>query len=492
MNRWTNSLTGPSGDWIIGSLDDCWDVDGSGQLNILKGKAIMAKLIVGIVCSLAIVVSAFGQQPPKKNALVEKIVREVSAKNIKASIEKLAGFGTRHTLSDTVSETRGIGAARRWLKSEFERYAQASNGRMSVEFFASMVPASQRIPTPTQVVDVVATLKPESGGASADRIIVISGHYDTRAGNPMDVKSDAPGANDDGSGTAIVLELARIMSRYSFDATIVFIAVAGEEQGLFGAAAWAEMAKKRNLRVEAVFNNDIVGSTVAGDGTKESRSVRLFSEAFSPLDTGSVFRQRISLGLENDGGSRSLARYIKEIGERYNPKFGVTLVYRLDRFLRGGDHRPFHERGFRAVRFSEVKENYDRQHQDIRVENGKEYGDLPKFVDYEYCTNVGRINAAAIATLARAPQPPENVGILTSQLGYDTVLRWAKNPESDIAGYLVRYRQTSSSVWEKSVFTADTTMTLKISKDDHLFGVQGVDKEGNAGLVITPRPVGRQ
>lgn len=451
----------------------------------------MRRVVFIIGCSLLLLAVGFGQQPPKKNALVEKIVREVSAKNIKATIGKLVSFGTRNTLSDTASETRGIGASRRWLKSEFERYAQASNGRMAVEFFETVAPVSQRIPSPTRVVNVVATLRPERAGPSADRIIVISGHYDTMPGSATDAQSDAPGANDDGSGTAIVLELARVMSKYSFDATIVFMAVAGEEQGLLGATAWAEMAKSRTLKIEAVFNNDIVGSTVAGDGTKENRYVRLFSEAFSPLDTGSVFRQRISLGLENDGGSRSLARYIKEIGERYNPQFGVTLVYRLDRFLRGGDHRPFHERGFRAVRFSEVKENYDHQHQNIRVENGKEYGDLPKFVDYEYCANVGRINAAAIATLARGPQPPENVGVLTSQPGYDTVLRWGKNPESDLAGYLVRYRQTSAPLWEKAVFTSDTTITLKVSKDDYLFGVQGVDKDGNAGLYTVPRPVRR-
>jgi hypothetical protein len=240
-----------------------------------------------------------------------------------------------------------------------------------------------------------------------------------------------------------------------------------------------------------MFNNDIVGSTEAGDGTKENRYVRLFSEAFTPLDTGASFRQTVMLGLENDGGSRTLARYIKEVGEEYTPSFGVDLVYRLDRFLRGGDHRPFHERGFRAVRFSEVKENYDHQHQDVRIENGKQYGDLPKFVDYDYCANVARINAAAIATLARAPQPAQKVAILTTQLGYDTVLRWAKNPEPDLAGYLVRYRQSHSPVWEKSVFTRDTTITLKASKDEYLFGVQAVDKEGNVGLVTIPRPAGR-
>jgi hypothetical protein len=457
----------------------------------IEGKGEMRKKILVLTGIVAMTVAVFGQEPPRKNQFVHKIVSEVSAKNIKTIIEKLVGFGTRNTLSDTVSGTRGIGAARRWIKSEFERYAQASNGRMSVEFFQTVAPVSQRIPSPTPIVDVVATLRPERPGPSADRVVVISGHYDSMARTAIDAESDAPGADDDGSGTAVVLELARVMSKYPFEATIVFLAVAGEEQGLLGATAWADMAKSRGMKIEAVFNNDIVGSTMAGDGTRENRYVRVFSEAFSPVDTGAVFRQRISLGLENDGASRSLARYIKETGERYNPKFGVALVYRLDRFLRGGDHRPFHERGFRAVRFSEVKENYDHQHQNIRIENGKEYGDLPKFVDYEYCANVGRINAAAIATLARAPQPPENVNVLTAQLGYETALRWSKNPESDLSGYLVRYRQTSSAVWEKSVFTADSTVTLKVSKNDYLFGVQAVDKEGNAGLYTSPRPARR-
>jgi Zn-dependent M28 family amino/carboxypeptidase len=450
----------------------------------------MKKTVCVLSCCLIMISTAFGQQAAKKNVFVEKIVKEISAKNIKATIERLSSFGTRHTLSDTLSDTRGIGAARRWIKSEFERIAQGSGGRMTVEFFETTVSPSQRVPNPTKVVDVVAKLKP-APGPSADRIIVVGGHYDSRATGALDAKSDAPGANDDGSGTALVLELARVLSKYTFDATITFIAFAGEEQGLYGAVAWSQMAKEQNLNVEAVFNNDIVGSTVAGDGSKEGRYVRLFSEAFTPLDTGSVLRQRNSLGLENDGGSRTLARYIKEVGERYNPKFGVQLVYRLDRFLRGGDHRPFHERGFRAVRFSEVKENYDHQHQDVRVENGKEYGDLPKYVDFDYCANVARINAAAISTLARAPQPPDKVAILTAQLGYDTVLRWAKNPEPDLAGYLVRYRESSAPLWEKSVFTKDTTITLKASKDEYLFGVQAIDKDGNAGLVTLPRPSGR-
>ena len=445
-----------------------------------------------IACCLAIARSAISQQPPQKNPYVEKIVKEISAKNIQTNIEKLVSFGTRHTLSDTLSDTRGIGAARRWIKSEFDRYAKSSNGRLVVEFHESTVPPSQRIPTPSKVVNVLATLKPAQEGLSAGRTIIVSGHYDSRAGSPMDVKSDAPGADDDASGVALVLELARVMSSYEFEARIIFAAFAGEEQGLLGATALAEWAKLQSVNVEAVFNNDMVGSTVDGNGTKENRSVRLFSEAFSPLDTGAVFRQRVSLGLENDGGSRTLARYIKELGEQYNPGFGIQLIYRLDRFLRGGDHRPFHERGFRAVRFCEVKENYDRQHQDVRKENDKEYGDLPKFVDYEYCAQVAKVNAAGIATLARAPQPPAKVEVLTSQLANDTGLRWQKNPEKDLAGYLVRYRATSSPVWENALFTSDTTLTIKMSKDDFLFGVQAVDREGNAGLVTLPRPSGRQ
>jgi len=445
-----------------------------------------------IASCLAVAGFAIGQQPPQKNPYVEKIVNEISVKNIQAYVEKLVSFGTRHTLSDTLSETRGIGAARRWIKSEFDQYAKASGGRLVVEFQESTVSPSQRIPTPTKVVNVLATLKPAQEGPSAGRTIIVSGHYDTRASSPMDVKSDAPGADDDASGVALVLELARVMSKYDFEATIIFVAFAGEEQGLLGATALADWAKRQSVNVEAVFNNDMVGSTVDGNGSKENHSVRLFSEAFSPLDTGAVFRQRVALGLENDGGSRTLARYIKEIGERYNPGFGVQLIYRLDRFLRGGDHRPFHERGYRAVRFCEVKENYDRQHQDVRTENGKDYGDIPRLVDYEYCGQVAKVNAAGIATLARGPQPPMKVEVLTARLQNDSDLRWQKNPEQDVAGYLVRYRQTSSPVWEHAVFTADTTATLKVSKDDFLFGVQAVDKEGNASLVTLPRPSGRQ
>lgn len=448
----------------------------------------MKTLIALLTCAFSF---ALAQQPAQKNPTVEKIVREISTENLKAIVEKLVSFGTRHTLSDTVSPTRGIGAARRWIKSEFEKYAQASGGRMTVEFHETVVPPSARVPNPSKVVNVVATLDPRRTHHSVPkRMLVVGGHFDSRASDPMDALSDAPGANDDASGTALTMELARVMSKYDFDATVVFIAFAGEEQGLLGATAWAEMAKQNGWNVEAVFNNDIVGSSVGGDGTRENRYVRLFSEAFSAADTGSVYRQRIALGYENDGGSRSLARYIKELAERYQPNFGVKMVYRLDRFSRGGDHRPFHERGYRAVRFSVATENYDWQHQNVRVEAGKEYGDLVKFMDFEYLTHVARANAAALATLAGAPAPPRNAQIV-SALGYDTVLRWDKNSEMDLAGYYVRFRETTSPVWQHQVFTADTTISLKPSKDEYLFGVQAVDKEGNVSLVTMPRAVGR-
>lgn len=423
-----------------------------------------------------------------KNPLIEKIISEVASSNIRSIVEKLSSFGTRHTLSDTISESRGIGAARRWIKSEFERYAKASDGRMSVEFHETIVPQQRRILQPTKVVNVVAQLNPKKGEPSK-RIIVVGGHFDSRASDVMDVLSDAPGANDDGSGTAVTMELARVLSRYTFDATIVFIAFAGEEQGLVGATAWSEMAKETGMNVEAMLNLDMIGSVMNGIGQIERNAVRLYAEALTPLDTGSVLRSRNSLGLENDGASRTLARYVKEIGEKYVSDFDVRMIYRRDRFLRGGDHAPFHERGFAAVRFVEVKENYDYQHQDVRFENGKQYGDLPQFIDYDYASRIAKVNAAVIYSLASAPAPPRNVGIVTSQLGYETKLRWEKNAEHDIKGYFVRYRETTSPVWQGSFFTIENSITLDLSKDDYLFGVQAVDIDGNVSLVVLPRPV---
>jgi Zn-dependent M28 family amino/carboxypeptidase len=447
------------------------------------------KFIVGIVMLVCCCLSASAQQPPDKNLTVEKIVSEISQSNMKMTDQKLVSFGTRHTLSDTLSETRGIGAARRWIKSEFEKYAKQSNGRMTVEFQEGMPPTGGRVTKPTKVVNVVSTLHPRSSGPGSDRIFLISGHYDSRASGANDTESDAPGANDDGSGTTVVLELARVFSKYEFDATIVFAAFAGEEQGLLGATQWAEMAKQKGLRVDGVLNNDMVGNTTSGDGSIEDKYVRLYAEALSPLDTGATLRSRNMLGLENDGPTRTLARYIKEIGERYVPGHEVKVIYRRDRFLRGGDQSPFHDRGYAAIRLVDAKENYDHQHQNIRKEGDKHFGDLQEFMDFEYLQKNAQIDAAALSSLALAPAAPQRVGVVTSGLAYDTRLRWNKNQESDLAGYFVRYRETTSPLWEGKIFTADTTIDLKFSKDDYLFGVQAVDKDGNASLVTLPVPV---
>jgi peptidase M28-like protein len=428
-------------------------------------------------------------QTPRTDPDIERIVAGISADSIRATIERLAAFGTRHTLSDTISATSGIGAARRWIYSQFERHAMRSAGRLSTSFQEAIVEPSRRVRRPANIVNVVATLAPKADQTSShERVFIVGGHYDSRASDVMDSVTAAPGADDDGSGTAVVLELSRVMTKYDFNATIVFLCFAGEEQGLLGSTAWVEWAGKKGIGIEAMLNNDIVGGLQGDDRNTNGAYVRVFSEAFASRDSGKVFQQRNSLGLENDGASRSLARYVKETGERYVPGFGVEMIYRLDRFLRGGDHIPFHQAGYAAVRLSEAHENYDHQHQDVRVENGRELGDLPKFVNYAYCANVARVNAAALASLARAPASPSHASILTSRLEDSTRLAWKPNSDQQLAGYMVRWRKTSAATWESSIFTADTSIVLKVSKDDYLFGVQSVDRSGNASLVSIPLP----
>jgi Zn-dependent M28 family amino/carboxypeptidase len=447
------------------------------------------RLILTVSAIVLVISPLFAQQSPEKSSEVQKIVSAISKSSLMSFNKKLVSFGTRHTMSDTVSDTRGIGATRRWIFSEFKKDAAESNGRMTVEYQEGMSPTSPRTPAPTRIVNVVATLHPAPGTPGSERIFLVSGHYDSRASEANDITSDAPGANDDGSGTAAVLELARVLSKYNFRATIVFAAFAGEEEGLYGSTQWARKAKEEGLHLEGVLNNDMIGNTSSGDGSKEDRYVRLYAEALSPQDTGGVLRRMDFLGLENDGPSRTLARYVQEIGERFVPGHGVKMIYRRDRFLRGGDQSPFHDRGFAAVRIVDAKENYEHQHQNIRMENGIQYGDLPEFVDYDYLEQNTKVNAAALASLALAPDAPMTVGIVTSALGYDTRLRWNRNQEPDLGGYYVRYRESTALQWQGSVFTADTTIDLKMSKDDYLFGVQAVDKKGNASLVSLPLPV---
>ena len=362
-----------------------------------------------------------------RNAQISKIVSEINPRNIENTIRRLVSFGTRNTLSDQNDPHRGIGAARDWLYGEFMKAAQQSGGRMTVEKQTFEQPKAARVPQPTMLTNIVATLKgtqPES----VNRVYVVSGHYDSMCTSPTDAKCDAPGANDDASGTAAVLEMARVMSQYSFDATIIFMTVPGEEQGLLGATHFAEEARKSNVDIEAMFTNDIIGSSLGGNGVHDPHTVRVFSEGVPSNETPAEAATRRSVGGENDSPSRQLARFIKETSETYVTSMKVQMIYRRDRYGRGGDHQPFLERGYAAVRFTEPNEDYQHQHQNVRIENGIQYGDLPQFDDFNYIAKVARVNAASLAALASAPARPKNV-VLPTALSDDTEIRWDANKE---------------------------------------------------------------
>ena len=429
---------------------------------------------------------------PAPNPQIQKIVREISAANIEATIKKLVSFGTRHSLSDTESETQGIGAARRWIKSEMERYSRESGGRLQVEFDEFTQQPVARITKAVQLVNVVATL-PGKQSESKDRIYVVSGHYDSCVCNKdvLDSTSPAPGANDDGSGTAAVMEIARVMSKYEFDATLVFMTVAAEEQGLLGATHWAETAKQKNLDVAGMITNDIIGSSRAEDGHVDDTHVRVFAEgATLPKEITPELRTLVQTGGENDTPTRQLARFIKEAGEKYVSGFNVTVIYRRDRYGRGGDHSPFLDRGFAAVRMTEPNEDYKHQHQEVRKVEGVQYGDLPEYVDFKYIAQVARVNAAAMAALALAPAPPTGVEV-DVRLENDTNLHWQANKEPDLAGYEIVWRETTAPFWQNKVFVGNVTKyTVKgLSKDNYLFGVRAVDRDGNASVAVYPKPL---
>lgn len=432
--------------------------------------------------------------PASRDPEIARMITEIDARNIERAIRKLVSFGTRNTLSAQDDPARGIGAARDWLYSEFVRIAQASGGRMTVEkqsyLQEAQPPPRGRVPVPTIITNVVATLR-GAQTESASRMYVVSGHYDSMCSSPTDAVCDAPGANDDASGVAAVLEMARVMASRRFDATIVFMAVAGEEQSLLGSTYYAEQAKQKNWNIEAMLTNDIVGNTTGGNGVRDRRTVRVFSEGVPSNETEDEGRTRRSVGGENDSTSRQLARFIADVGRSYLPAFRVMLVYRRDRYLRGGDHIPFLERGFPAVRFTETHENYTHQHQNVRVENGVQYGDLPEFVDFPYVAQVARLNAAALAALARAPAMPKDVRILTKRLTNDTDLQWAANTEPDLAGYEIVWRDTTSPTWThaRTVGRVTTYTVTGLSKDNYFFGVRAIDQAGHRSPVAYPRPL---
>jgi hypothetical protein len=422
------------------------------------------------------------------DAAIAAALTKISPARIQADIEKLVSFGTRSTISAqdhaAISAGRGVGAAREWIKAEFERYSKDCGGCLTVQTDGFVQAPAERVPAPTPITNVYAVLK-GSDPQAAKRIVLVTGHYDSRNSDILDVSGDAPGANDDGSGTAVSLECARVLSKMKFPATIIFLTVAGEEQGLYGSDHFAHMARQQQWNIEAVLNNDIVGGNK--DSEQDTGKVRVFSEGVPAAADEARLRQIRAQGGESDSESRQLARYIAETGAAYDTGVRPLLIFRLDRYLRGGDHYSFNQQGIAAVRFTEYREDFHRQHQNVRNENGIEFGDLPKFVDFDYVARVARLNAATLASLASAPAPPTNVKLVTASVENDSTLKW--EPSAGASGYEVVWRATSSPEWEhaRSVGAA-TSVTLAISKDNVIFAVRALDKNGHRSLAVVPSP----
>ncbi len=457
--------------------------------------------LAGIAFLMLTVPMAFAQSSANSNSLptsspdprVAAALREVSADRIEKTIVKLVSFYTRQTLSSDMPAASGKGAtaAAEWIKSEFESYSKDCGGCLEVKTDEFTQEPGPRVPKPTKITNVYAVLR-GSDAANAGRIVLVTGHYDSRNSETNDAAQQAPGANDDGSGTAVSMECARVLSKHKFPATIVFLAVAGEEQGLYGSAHFAKMATAQGWEIEAVLNNDIVG----GDRTpgligQDPHVVRVFSEGIPVNADEKQLKLVRATGGENDSASRQLARYIAATSQEYLPPktFHPLLVFRPDRFLRGGDQTSFNQQGYAAVRFTEFRENYNHQHQNVRTENGVEYGDLPKFIDYPYTANVTRLNAAVLASLASAPAPPANVRILTKELQNDSTLVWDASPGGLATAYEVLWRDTVAPEWQHAKDVGNVTKaTLPISKDNVIFAVRAVGAKGHRSLAVVPVP----
>ncbi len=423
-----------------------------------------------------------------RDAEISAMVKEVNPDSLKYYLQTLVSFGTRNTLSTQTNTTRGIGAARNWVLKKFNEFAKESNGRMTAFIdTVTLQPDKKRVDTPTLLGNVVAVLK--GTDTSDHRIFVMSGHLDNMRTNVMDRIGNAPGANDDGSGSVAVMECARVMSKHSFPATIIFVCVSGEEQGLLGAYFMAKKAKKENWNIEAVLNNDIMGSNNSSEtNIIDNTKIRVFSEGLPAYETEKNAKIIRQLGLENDGKSRQLARYVKEIGERYVDNIEVVMVYRNDRFLRGGDHTPYVENGYAAVRITEMNENYYHQHQDVRIENNIQYGDLLEFIDFNYLRKNTAINLSNLANLSKAPAMPEQVKVETKKLENFTSLSWKKPTTGTVKGYYILMRETTWPIWQKKFFTTETNYQLPFSKDNYFFAVQSVNETGNESLPVVPMP----
>lgn len=444
----------------------------------------MKKILILPIVLLSIALSA---QKTKNDPEISKYVSQVNRDSLKAHVEKLVSFGTRHTMSSTTDPKRGIGAARNWVLSKFRNYARNADGRMEVYLQnQDLKPDGKRINKDTNLGNAIAFLK--GTDPNDKRVIIISGHLDSRVSDVMDAESFAPGANDDGSGVAAVIESARVLSKSKFPVSILFVAVSGEEQGLLGARMLADKAKAENWDLEAVLNNDMIGNNSFDAGKNAGKpKLRVFSEGLSAFETEKTAAAIRNLGLENDGAARQLARYVKETGEKYVKNIDIKLIYRNDRFLRGGDHTPFVNHGFTAVRLTDYYENYDHQHQDIRTENNKKYGDLIEFMDFDYLKTNTSVNVAVLSNLAKSASKPENVKMDVKELSNSTKLTWDKPVSGKIKGYHILIRETDQSVWTERIFTSETSITIPYSKDNFLFAVQSVSADGNESLPVIPK-----
>jgi hypothetical protein len=419
---------------------------------------------------------------------IESMTKEVNADSLQSYIKTMVAFGTRSTVSSTTDKKKGIGAAREWVLTKFNQFAAASGGRLTAFVDTSTYAGDgRRVKTSINLGNTVATLK--GTDPNDNRVFIISGHLDSRRTDVMDGTNDAPGANDDGSGSAAVIECVRVMSKHSFPATIIFVTVSGEEQGLLGSGYMARKAKAENWNIEAVLNNDIMGSNNSSEtNIIDNTRVRVFSEGLPFYELDKQAKQIRQLGLENDGIARQLARYVKEVGERYVDNLEVVMVYRNDRFLRGGDHSPYVENGFAAVRITEMNENYNHQHQDVRTEKGVVYGDLAEFMDFEYLRKNTAMNLANLANLAKSPGKPQEVRVEVKNLTNGTQLMWKAPAYGKVKGYYILMRETTSAVWQKKIFTTETDVKVPYSKDNYFFAVQAVSETGNEGLGVVPVP----
>jgi len=440
------------------------------------------------LCTILFSASLAAQVPPSEDMRLYAIANATSAQRIGDDIATLVNFGTRHSLSDTQSASQGIGAARNWIKGEFEAISGDCGGCLEVTVIADTVSGGRRIPEPTEIVSVIAI---QRGLHDPNRMVMMSGDIDSRISDPMNSTDTSPGANDNASGMAGVIEAARVLSQYQFSASIVYMGLAGEEQGLFGGKIVAAHAKQQGWNIDAVLNNDMIGNIAGINGVIDNHSARIFSEGVRWVETEEEARKRYFTGGEVDSASRNLARYIKRIGEQYVSNLDLMMVYRLDRFGRGGHHRPFNEAGFPGVRIMEVNEHYDRQHQDLRVEDGRHFGDTIEFVNFDFAAKLTALNAVALAGLAWAPAPPANVEI-EGVMQASTTLRWTVSEEQNLAGYRVYWRLTTEPEWTHSRWVGKVAEHIlkNIVIDNYLFGVASVAVNGNESPVVFPGPAG--